>query len=329
MEKMENSRYQIIRVEDRYSNLRLDKFLFSIFSNINNSLVQKALRNKDILLNGKTIKDGGVRLLADDEISVSNFISKIFNNPTKQVSNKKELRFTDNEISKIKNSIIYKDDNIIAINKPAGLAVQSGTKIEKSLNDYLKFLKFEKEENPRLVHRIDKDTSGILIVARDKKVSEELGDYFKDKGERLDKVYLTIAVGGFDKEEGTINYPLIKKIENGIEKVYKDDKDGKEATTLYKVIGYSRKYDVSLLEVKILTGRTHQIRVHLKEIGHPILGDGKYGGKKSFVEGLGDRMFLHSYILNIKDFRGKDINIKADLPENFKSTLKTIGIRLR
>lgn len=320
-------KYNIITIDKRLLGLRLDKFLFSIFKNVNNILIQKAIRNRDILINDKTAKSNQI-LKNNDEIKLSNFILKIFNSPPKIVKTKKELTFTDAEIEKIKSYVIYKDDSLIAINKPSGLAVQSGTKIEKSLNDFLPYLKFEKTENPKLVHRIDKDTSGILILARDSKIAEILSEYFKNKDNNLEKTYLTIAVGKFTKDSGTINFPLLKKVENGVEKVYRDEKDGKEAITLYKVLSYSQKYNVSLLEVKILTGRTHQIRVHMKEIGHPILGDGKYGGKKAFVEGLSERLHLHSYKIKINNLNQKNIDIKAELPENFKKTLKQTGIKL-
>ncbi len=324
---MENNRYQIVNIDKKYEGLRLDKFLFSIFKNVNNVLIQKALRNKDILVNGKTAKNNQL-LYSDDELMLSKFILKIFNSPPKIIKSKKELKFTDSEINKIKGCVIYKDDYILGINKPSGLAVQSGTKIEKSLNDFLPYLKFDKQENPKLVHRIDKDTSGALILARDKATAEVLSNYFKDKDEKLDKVYLAVVVGKFNKDEGNINFPLLKKVENGVEKVYRDEKDGKEAITLYRVLAYSEKFNVSLVEVKILTGRTHQIRVHMKEIGHPILGDGKYGGKKAFVEGLSDRLHLHSYRINIKNLYGRDTNIKAELPENFSKTLKIAKIKL-
>lgn len=325
---MEKSKYKIIKIEKKYKNLRLDKFLFSIFSNVNNVLIQKAIRNKDIILNNKSIKSANTILKQNDELGLTNFIVKIFSNPSQKVEKKSDLKFTDKEIEKIKNCIIYKDNNIIAINKPSGLAVQSGSKIEKSLNDYLQFLRFENQENPKLVHRLDKDTSGLIIIARNHEIAEKLAEYFKDKDEKLDKIYLTLAVGKFLNTEGKIEFPLIKKVENGVEKVYRDEKNGKEATTIYKVLGYSEKYNVSLLEVKILTGRTHQIRVHLKEIGHPILGDGKYGGKKAFVDGLSEKIHLHSYKINIKNLDGKDLNLKADLPENFRKSLNILKIKI-
>jgi len=324
---MEKQRYRVVAVEKRYEGLRLDRFLFSVFKNVNNSLIQKALRNRDILVNGEAVKSNQ-RLYCGDELMLSNFILKIFNSPPRAIEHRKELVFTDKEIGKIQSCLVYKDDHLLAINKPSGLAVQSGTKIEKSLNDFLPYLKYEKKENPKLVHRIDKDTSGALILARDRETSEILAEYFRNKSEILEKIYLAVVIGSFSKNEGRVSFPLLKKVENGVEKVYRDEIDGKEATTLYKVIGYSEKYDISLLEVKILTGRTHQIRVHMKEIGHPILGDGKYGGKKAFVDGLIDRLHLHSHRIVIRNLYGKDIDIEAKLPDYFQNTLKQAKIRI-
>lgn len=314
------NKYQEIIIDKKYEGLRLDRFLFSIFSNINNILLQKAIRNKDILLNNSPTKNNAA-LKNNDVVMLSNFIVKIFTQPSKIVKAKRDIEFTDAEIQKIKEQIIYKDKNILAINKPAGLAVQSGTKIEKSLNDFLPFLKYENEEIPKLVHRIDKDTSGVLILARDRKNAELLNEYFKEKGDRIEKIYLAVVVGKFSKPTGEINFPLLKKLENGVEKVYRDEKDGKEAITLYKVLGYSDKYNVSLLEVKILTGRTHQIRVHMKEIGHPIVGDGKYGGKKAYIDGLNSRLHLHSYRTTLKALGNSDVVLQAPLPKHIQKTL--------
>lgn len=325
---MQKNRYQTTIIENKYNNYRLDKFLYNKFSNVSNVLIQKAIRNKDILLNSSSLKKSNEILHSGDELSLSNFIIKIFNNPPQIIKDKNDLKFTDKEIEKIKNCVIYKDDHILAINKPAGLSVQSGSKIEKSVNDYLKFLKFEKDDAVRLVHRLDKDTSGVLLLARDKETTDILADYFKEKEEKLDKVYLALTIGKFTKTEGTINYPLLKKIENGVEKVYKDEKQGKEAKTVYKVLNYNSKFNVSLVKIKILTGRTHQIRVHLKEIGHSILGDGKYGGKSAFVDGLNRKMHLHSYKITIKKFMGKDIIIKADLSKDFQESMKKLRFKL-
>ena len=322
------NKYKIFSISEKYDNTRINKYLYEKYPNINNVLIQKAIRNKDILINNQKIKNNQI-IFYNNELKLSEFIIKLFNSVKKENNFKKPiLNFSLKEIEDIKKSIIYKDEHLIAINKPFGLAVQSGSKIEKSLDDYLKFLKFEKEELPKLVHRLDKDTTGIIVVARDKITSEILTDYFKNKDDKIDKIYLTITIGKFNNNQGKISIPLIKKMENGIEKVYKDNEKGKEAITLYQVLDYNKKYNISLVKVKILTGRTHQIRVHLKEIGHPILGDGKYGSKKSYITNLNNKIHLHSYQMNIKDFYDKNINLKADLPQHFKDTLKQAKMKI-
>ena len=324
---MKKDKYKIITIGKEYSGLKLDKFLYSIFSNTNNTLIQKALRNKDILVNEQTVKNN-YHLKLNDNVMFSDFIIKIFNSNKIEKKPKKEIFISDSDLEKFKSFIIYEDKNIIAINKPRGLAVQSGTKIEKSVNDFLKYLKNDGEETPKLAHRLDKDTSGILILAKNKMVAELLSEYFKNKDKNIEKIYLALVVGKFTKTKGEIKIPLLKKLENGVEKVYKDENNGKEAITLYEVIGYSEQYNISLVKVKLLTGRTHQIRVHMKEIGHPILGDGKYGSKKAFVDSLSNNMHLHAYLLTINNLLGKNINIKAEPPKEFKEKKKKIGIKL-
>lgn len=323
---MKNDKYKIICIENKYSGLRLDKFLQSIFRNTNNVLIQKALRNKDILVNMR-VAQNNYHLKVNDNICLTDFIIKIFNSKPKNEKEKKEISISNDELEKFRKYIIYEDNNIFAINKPKGLAVQSGTKIEKSVNDYLKYLKDNNGEIPKLLHRLDKDTSGILILAKNRESADLLSNYFKNKDQNIDKIYLALVIGKFSKDQGEINIPLLKKVENGVEKVYKDEKEGKDAITLYKVIGYSTKYNVSLVEVKLLTGRTHQIRVHMKEIGHPILGDGKYGSKKAFVDELSNDMHLHAYYIKIKNFFDKDLEIKAPLSQEFKKTLNKLGIK--
>lgn len=324
---MKNNKYKIIIVEKEFNNLRLDKLLQVVFRNVNNTIVQKALRNKDILVNGLSIQNN-YRLKVNDNIMLSNFILKILNSSETIKKTKKDIYISDTDLKNFKKLIIYKDKNILAINKTKGLAVQSGTKIEKSVNDFLKYLKYDENEVPKLVHRLDKDTSGVLILARNKNAAELLSEYFKNKDKNIEKIYLALVVGKFLHNEGEIKIPLLKKLENGVEKVYKDEKDGKEAITVYKVLDYSEKYNVSLLEIKLLTGRTHQIRVHMKEIGHPILGDGKYGSKKAFINGLSEDMHLHSYSMTINNFYGKNIKIKANIPQKFEQTVNELGFKI-
>ncbi|MDR0423272.1 MAG: RluA family pseudouridine synthase, partial [Rickettsiales bacterium] len=262
----------------------------------------------------KTTADAVLKI--NDQISLTDFISKILNK--KNENKPKDKIITKNTLQNFRKLIIFENDVFFVINKPTGLAVQSGTKTEISVADFL-------QNGEKLVHRIDKSTSGLLIIAKNRESADCLSTFFKEKKD-MEKIYLAVVFGRFNKQEGQINFPLLKKIENGIEKVYVD-KGGKEAITLYKVLSYNEKYNLSLVECKILTGRTHQIRVHLKELGHPILGDGKYGGKKAFLSGtererVSQNMHLHSYKLLLHNFKGEDYSLKADLPNHFVQTLK-------
>jgi 23S rRNA pseudouridine955/2504/2580 synthase len=305
-------KYEIITSNS--SNIKILKFIKDNFPYLDNITLQKAFRNKDILLNGKKVKDNVV-LNKNDSVFLSEFIIKIFNNK-KNISFEKNnfekynKNTTKQDIEKFKTYIIYENDKMLAINKPNGLAVQGGSRIKKSIADFL-------QNGEKLVHRLDKDASGVLIIAKDKEEAKILTNYFKNKDENLEKIYLAIVVGKFTKNIGEINLPLLKKIENGIEKVYVD-KMGKESITLYKVLDYNTSYNLSLVEIKILTGRTHQIRVHLKELGHPILGDGKYGEKKAYIENFSPKLHLHSYKLDIKE---ENINLMAQIPDFFQQTI--------
>lgn len=312
-----------ISIPQEYCDTRLDKFLLSIFQNTQYSNLQKLIRKKDIKVNDKRVETN-YRLSLGDIVSMPEFI---YNDLKK--SNKKpktqQKEITKQQIKNFINTIIYKDQNIIAINKPQGLAVQGGTNIKISVDDYLPYLKFGSQQDPKLVHRIDKDTSGLLLIARNNPTAKKLTNLFNEKN-KIKKTYLAIVIGKLSKISGEISHPLIKKLSGGIEKVYKDSKLGKEAITKFRVLSYSKKYNISLIEAEILTGRTHQIRVHLKEFGHPILGDGKYGGKKAFVEGLGRTLHLHSYKIEIKEL---ELKLKAKFPLRFLKTIRKAGLKIK
>ncbi|GMO61227.1 MAG: RluA family pseudouridine synthase [Rickettsiales bacterium] len=293
--------------------IRLDKYLIDNYSNVGNVLLEKAIRNKDILVNH--LKPDLKQYLEErDNLFLTDFIIKIMSNKNKVEATK---NISKQDIERFKSYTIYEDDYIFAINKPSGLAVQGGSKIEKCVADYL-------QGTEKLVHRLDKDTSGVLVIAKNRENAEILTEYFKNKNEHLEKIYLAVAIGNFTKSEGEINLPLLKKVENGVEKVYVSQ-DGKEAKTKYRVIKYSERLNLSLVEVQILTGRTHQIRVHLKEIGHPVLNDGKYGGKMACSNEFGSKMYLHSYRLNIRDFHERDTDIKAEKPAYFKKVERRLA----
>lgn len=279
---------------------RIEKFLAK--KALGFSLSQKLVRKKQILINGKVIKIG-YKIEEGDEVSIPDIdISK---KPIKKPTISKE------NLEKITKNIIYKDDNLIVINKISGIATQGGSNIKFSVDNVLPYLKFDQDQTPRLVHRLDKDTSGILLIARNRGVAEILLEKFKNK--KINKTYLALIAGTPVKKIGEINLPLLKKYQGKNEKVYVDE-DGKEAITQYKIL--SSQNNISLVELKPITGRTHQLRVHLKEIGYPILGDYKYGKRD---HNAFKRLALHAFKIEILDFFGENLAIKSELPEFIKN----------
>ena len=232
--------------------------------------------------------------------------------------------------------IVYSDENFIVINKPAGLNVHGGGSVRgKTLVDFL-LEKFPELKNvgdpstcsgqttlrPGIVHRLDRDTSGIMIIARNQKTFEELKKLFSER--KMEKTYFALVCGVPPKRKGAIEAPIGRSLKNPAKRgTGRYIKTEREAITHYKVIkNYGREF--SFLEVMPKTGRTHQIRVHLKSIEHPVACDRIYGGKKiccpEFPIGL-RRLFLHAHSLEFSLPEGKRWKFEADLPEDLQSAL--------
>ena len=283
-----------------FDSSRLDRYIKRKYGNIPQSIIEKAIRNKDILLNGKKVQSSA-QVTDNDEIFIHPNIIKVFqiinNNSLKQ--NKNTANYSS-YLDKFKQMIIYEDDNILVINKPGGLAVQLGSKTKIALDV------IAKEYNPelRLVHRIDKETSGITIMVKNLSTARYMLSVFRNK--LIKKKYIALLSKTLNKQSGIIDAPLFKCKD----RVLVDTQKGKEAITKYKVI--QNINCGSLIEAIPLTGRTHQIRVHMSYIGTPILGDSKYNGKKD------KHLFLHAYEVSFKDINtNKILTIKAPLPEYY------------
>ncbi len=238
---------------------------------------------------------------------------------------KKEI--THNSVSErdakyIEDMVIYKDENIIVLNKPSGLAVQGGTNTLKHIDGLLDALKFGNEEKPKLVHRIDKDTSGVLVLARHRKMADMLTKAFREH--TLQKTYLALARGVPAKEIGEIKAPL-EKVDGRVQVL----DGGKPAITEYEVLD-SVSDRFALIAASPLTGRTHQIRVHLEYIDAPILGDDKYFGTERMKSSLFiNKLHLHAYKIDLSSVYGKRVVVKAKLPDYFKESLKTLGLNFK
>lgn len=313
--------HQIIKVKEEDEGIRLDRWFKRYYPDIPHSMVQKLLRKGAIKLAGKKAETS-TRISAGQEIRVPQLEAR----PDEfRPREKYEVTLEDAQ-TLLMNNIIYSDAQIIAINKPPGLAAQGGSKVKISVDAMLPFLA-ENGATPKLVHRIDKDTSGVMVLARTAKVAAELGLRFQEK--TLEKTYWAIVVGEPEILSGKISMPLsAKQFDGRIEKATVDVENGKTAITLYRVLERAAR-KLSWMELQPVTGRMHQLRVHMSEIGHPIVGDGKYGGAESFIDGISEDMHLHARRIVIPNFYGKKIDIVAPLPPHMKETFDLMGFEAR
>lgn len=295
------------------SEIRIDRFLREKLR-IPQSLVQTLLRKGKITINNIKCKETNHKLQPNEIVQIDYIINE--STKTTKAINTRKHKITPDEISQMQNRVIFKNDHLIAINKPSGLAVQGGTKVNISVNDYLEHLKFGYIERPYITHRIDKDTSGILILARTRKYATIITKMFESK--LMEKQYIAILSALPRQLKGKIEYKLSKDQQNG--RVEVDQKDGLAAHTSYQVIQeLAHKQCVAVLRPK--TGRMHQLRVHTKSIGCTIVGDYKYGYNS--LSGL--KLFLHAqkieFDLPFLD-RTEHITIEAPLPHEFEQYIK-------
>ncbi len=304
---------EIVKVKAIDEGMRLNRWFLKYYPGLSLGRFNKLLRTKQIKVDGKKV-DAALKLSAGQEVRVPPLDAE------KSIEGKKELGTKDLDF--IRSLVIYKDKNIIAINKPSGLAVQGGTNTTRHVDGMLEGLKFEYEEAPKLVHRIDKETSGVLVLARDRKNAEMLTKAFKEKN--LQKTYLALTRGVPKVLTGDINAPL-DKVGEKMQVVA----TGKRATTTYNVIDSVGK-EFALVEASPLTGRTHQIRVHLKHIGCPIVGDDKYFGetRKKYDE-FANKLFLHAYKIDLSDIYSKKLVISASMPVHFVEAIKYLGLNFK
>ncbi|USI72390.1 RluA family pseudouridine synthase [Sphingomonas morindae] len=219
--------------------------------------------------------------------------------------------------------VIHKDKAALVVNKPPGLATQGGTKTDRHLDGLLDALQFEAETRPKLVHRLDKDTSGALLLARSARAAAAFSKSFSSRTAR--KVYWAIVIGVPSPEDGLIDLPIAKQPGTGGEKMHVSEEAGLPSRSRYRVIERAGNR-AAFVELQPLTGRTHQLRVHLAAIGHPIVGDGKYGGPDAFLTGgVSRKMHLHARRLRIDHPDGGRIDVQADLPGHFADSLALLG----
>ncbi len=287
--------------------MRIDRFLRNYLGKIPQGLIEKNLRNGKIKLNQKKIKSSQ-KVRTDDKISFFNFNfeEKIKQSKTKFNPNKEIIKQNED-------LIIENNDNFIVLNKASGISVQGGTKSKKNLVDIFTKSEIFEGSKPYSVHRLDKDTSGVFIIAKNRESAQLLTSLFRLR--KVHKTYLAICQGEISKNSGTWEDDLIRY--DGGKKVIE------KAKTIYKVL--DKNSEASLLELKPITGRKHQLRKQLYAIGNPIFGDTKYN-LSNLNKGINKNLMLHSYQIK---FKINDVKhtYSALLPDYFKRLLKSKRLR--
>ena len=219
--------------------------------------------------------------------------------------------------------LLHRSKSALVINKPPGLATQGGTKTTRHVDALLDAYIEGEAPRPRLVHRLDKDTSGVLLIARTPGSAAFYSKRFS--GRSAKKIYWALVVGVPEISEGTIEAPLAKQPGSGGEKMHVDMENGQPAKTVYRVVERAGNR-AAWVELQPFTGRTHQLRVHMEAIGHPIVGDGKYGGQDAFLTGsISRKMHLHARRLIIDGPGGEKLDVTASLPDHFADSMEQLG----
>ena len=284
---------------------RLDKYVSNQYPELSRVYIQKLIEEDSILVNGKKEK-ASYKVKENDEVSIADV----------------EINELDVEPEDIPLDIVYEDDDIVVINKKQGMIVHpapgvyKGTLVNALLHHCKDLSSINGVKRPGIVHRIDKDTSGLIVVAKNNKAHESLSNQLKDK--TMNREYMAIVHGVINENKGKINAPIGRDLKNRIKMAVM--KDGKNAVTHFDVVERFRHY--TLIHCKLETGRTHQIRVHMAYIGYPLAADPVYGPRVTLD---GEGQYLHAVKLTlIHPSTGKEMTFECDLPQYFKDTIEKI-----
>jgi 23S rRNA pseudouridine955/2504/2580 synthase len=309
------SKLQVRTVEEDEAGIRLDRWFKRHYPTLTHGQLQKMLRTGQVRVAGKRVETS-TRLEPGQEIRVPP--------QTAEVPPAEKAKKSARDASDIKKLILFEDDDVLVLNKPAGLAVQGGTGIRDSIDKMLGALASDKHGSPRLVHRLDRDTSGVLLVARTVFAAAKLAESFRHR--ETQKIYWGVTLGVPKPEMGRIEAPLVKHGET-MAIAGKKDEDAKNAITIYRNMERAL-FEAAFVAMWPVTGRTHQLRAHMAHIGTPLLGDPLYG--KPMPEGmpadeLGKGLHLHARRLILPHPRRGIIDATAPLGAEMRKTWKWFG----
>lgn len=307
---------QILEIGPRNADQRLDNYLLSQLKGVPKSRVYKLLRSGQVRVN-KGRKKADYRLKLGDAVRI----------PPVRMNDKDDGKAPQYLVDRVENSVIFEDKQLLVLNKPAGLAVHSGSNIRFGVIEMLRQARADTrppDENSmlELVHRLDRDTSGCLVIAKSRTALDQLHQHFRDENSDMQKIYRAILCGRWQGGEKTIDAPLLKNTLRGGERMVEVHQDGKAARSDFMPLEYGDQY--SLVEIKLHTGRTHQIRVHAQSAGTPVAGDKKYGNAEcnQHLKTAGfTRMYLHAHQLNFS-LNGQNYNITAPIEPEWQQIIQ-------
>lgn len=302
--------------------IRLDRWFRRHFPNLAHGRLQKLLRTGQIRIDGKRA-EANARLNAGQIVRVPPLGAM-----GEAAAPRHERPVSPRDAEDLLKRVLYRDAHVLVLNKPYGLAVQGGSKTPHHLDAMLDALRLDGKERPRLVHRLDRDTTGALVLARSSKAARALTAAFRGRDVR--KLYVALTLGVPRPGDGTIDLPLSKRVGRpgqGEERMAVDHKEGQQARTRFRVVDQAGDR-FALLALEPLTGRTHQLRVHCAEMGTPIVGDRKYGSDADEPPEFGGKLHLHAFMVQFPGINGAPVRVRAPLPEHFKQSLDFLGLEM-
>jgi 23S rRNA pseudouridine955/2504/2580 synthase len=312
---------QTVTVAADEANMRVDRFLEARFPELSFSHIQRIVRKGELRVNGKRV-DSKDRLEAGQSVRIP---------PLKLDAPKKSSGLSEAEeknLAALREMILFEDDDLMVLNKPAGLAVQGGSGTTRHLDQMLEAMRDSKGQKPRLVHRLDKETSGCLLVAKTRFAASELTGMFRSRSAR--KIYWALVAGVPKPKQGRISTFLAKeeREDDSFMRIAEHGDEGaSHAVTYYAVVETSAQ-TLAWVSLKPVTGRTHQLRAHMEHIGHPIIGDPKYFNKENWEipGGIQNRLHLLARRISIPHPRGGIIDVSAPLPPHMLQSWNLLGL---
>jgi 23S rRNA pseudouridine955/2504/2580 synthase len=309
------------RVTASEDGLRLDRWFRLNYPAVTHAYLNKLLRTGQVRVDGARVK-GNQRLAEGQDVRIPPLA---FDRRPVDLPVTETRPLTKEERALFRSMILHEDDDLYVLNKPEGLAVQGGTKTHRHVDGLLMGLSAELGERPRLVHRLDRDTSGVLVVAKKRLIASSLGRLFSSRAVR--KIYWAAVKGLPKPAQGKIDVPLIKSATGEGDRVVaaqNTQEDAQRAVTLYSVIDKAPP-TLAWVSLRPITGRQHQLRAHMAHIGHPILGDNKYGGDQDVPAEIVNKLHLHARRITFPHPGGGTVDVTAPLPKFMRQTWKYFG----